>query len=121
MSSAGYSSSSEHWGRWLPSIAEWAGLVSSHAKPVELPQDWAHSGQSFPWLSKTLRFWGHDSIFVNVRGYDALCSSEGPCNFRLSRLGSLLGFLVGSFIARNPNTNKLGLGLPAARGFEAET
>ncbi|GFS56389.1 hypothetical protein TNCV_4388611 [Trichonephila clavipes] len=59
--------------------AEWAVLVSSLAKSVEIysrkshfrqldesgqqfgslqvPRDRAHSGQSFPWLSKTLRFW----------------------------------------------------------------
>ncbi|GFY29004.1 hypothetical protein TNCV_4721321 [Trichonephila clavipes] len=47
-----------------------------------------------PWLSKTLRFLGHGSIFVNVCGDDALCSAEGQGNFRLTRLGSLLGFLV---------------------------
>ncbi|GFW41535.1 uncharacterized protein TNCV_4034521 [Trichonephila clavipes] len=27
----------------------------------------AHVGHSFPWLSKTLRFLGHGSIFVNVK------------------------------------------------------
>ncbi|GFT59021.1 hypothetical protein TNCV_186211 [Trichonephila clavipes] len=62
--------------------AEWAGLVRSPAKPVE----------------------GHGSIFVNVCGDDALCSSEGQGNFQLSRLGSLLDFLVGSFIFGDPNT-----------------
>ncbi|GFV50170.1 DUF4817 domain-containing protein [Trichonephila clavipes] len=60
---------------------EWAGLVSSYAKPVQ----------------------GHGSIFVKVCGDDALCSSEGQRSFRLSRLGFLLGFLVGSFFVGDPN------------------
>ncbi|GFX88983.1 uncharacterized protein TNCV_2852831 [Trichonephila clavipes] len=69
--------------------AEWAGLISSRAKPVESrlspgARDSAHSGQSFRWLSKTFRFLGHGSIFENVCGDYALCSSEGQGNFRLS-------------------------------------
>ncbi|GFW65122.1 transposable element Tcb1 transposase [Trichonephila clavipes] len=66
--------------------AEWACLVSSQAKPVDVysqnvmpggyvkvgnspsslqvPWDWAHSGQSFPWLSKALGVLGYGSIFV---------------------------------------------------------
>ncbi|GFV44055.1 hypothetical protein TNCV_3571761 [Trichonephila clavipes] len=78
---------------------EWAGLVSSHAKPLEVyspkvmfcslakvgnsldslqvHRDWAHGDQSFPYLPKTFRFLGHDSIFVIARGADFLCSSEG--------------------------------------------
>ncbi|GFS62160.1 zinc finger FYVE domain-containing protein 26 [Trichonephila clavipes] len=105
--------------------AEWAVLVSSQAKPVEVytqkvmsgglakadnslnslqvPQDWTHSGQSFLWLFKTLGFLGHGSIFISECGNNALCSSEGQGDFRLSRLRSLLGFLVGSFIAGDPN------------------
>ncbi|GFX18575.1 hypothetical protein TNCV_3371481 [Trichonephila clavipes] len=70
---------------------------------LHMPRDWAQSGHSFPWLSKTLRSLGHGSIFVNVCGDDALCSSGGQGNFRLSRLRSLLAFLVGSFVAGDPN------------------
>ncbi|GFS62440.1 hypothetical protein TNCV_1262331 [Trichonephila clavipes] len=83
--------------------AEWAGVVSSQAKPVEVPRDWAHSGPSFPWLSKPFHFLGYGSIFVNVCEDDARCSSEGQENLPLSRLGSLLDFLVDSFIAGDPN------------------
>ncbi|GFX65490.1 hypothetical protein TNCV_4735381 [Trichonephila clavipes] len=83
--------------------ADWAGLVSSHAKPVEVPRDRTHSGQRFQSLSKTHSFLGHGSISVNVYRDNALCSSEGQGDFRLSRLDSLLGFLVGSFIAGDPN------------------
>ncbi|GFX02406.1 hypothetical protein TNCV_2285731 [Trichonephila clavipes] len=79
--------------------AEWSALVSNQAKSVEVyspkvfsdsfanegnrlgflqvSRDWAHSGQSFPWLSKTLCFLGHYSIFVNVRGDDALLRVKG--------------------------------------------
>ncbi|GFX47602.1 hypothetical protein TNCV_3016211 [Trichonephila clavipes] len=57
---------------------------------LQVPRDWVHSGQSFSWLSKTLRFLG--SIFVNVCGDDALCSSEGQGDLQLSRLRSLLAF-----------------------------
>ncbi|GFX86718.1 hypothetical protein TNCV_1409151 [Trichonephila clavipes] len=105
MSSAGYSSSTLEQVIAIHSgmAAEWAGLVSSHAKSVEVPRDWAHSGQSFPWLSKTLRFSGYGSIFVNVCGDEALCSSEDQGNLRLCLLGSLLGFWFGSFIAGDPN------------------
>ncbi|GFT54689.1 hypothetical protein TNCV_4266861 [Trichonephila clavipes] len=46
---------------------------------------------------------GHGNIFVNVCGDNALCSSEGQRDFLLCRLGSLLGVLVGSFIAGAPN------------------
>ncbi|GFT26555.1 hypothetical protein TNCV_3603991 [Trichonephila clavipes] len=77
--------------------------VGNRLGSLQVPWDWAHSGQSFLWLSKTLRFLGHDSIFVSVCGDNALCSSEGQGNFRLSQLGSLLGSLVGSFIAGDPN------------------
>ncbi|GFU13582.1 uncharacterized protein TNCV_938571 [Trichonephila clavipes] len=52
---------------------------------------------------KLLFIWVHGSIFVNVCGDDTLCSSEGQGNFRLSRLGSMFGFLVGSFISDDPN------------------
>ncbi|GFU41154.1 hypothetical protein TNCV_3899661 [Trichonephila clavipes] len=87
--------------------AEWSGLVSSSAKPVEVysqkvmssnyakagpKRDWTYFGQSFSWLSKTLRFLGHGSIFVNVCEDNALCSSEGQGDFRLSRFVSLLDF-----------------------------
>ncbi|GFW85839.1 hypothetical protein TNCV_854881 [Trichonephila clavipes] len=61
----------------------WAGLV---------PRNWAHSGQSFPWLSKTLRVFGLDSIFVNVCGGNGLCSYEGQRDFWLRLLDPLLGF-----------------------------
>ncbi|GFS97483.1 hypothetical protein TNCV_4262671 [Trichonephila clavipes] len=96
-------------------------LVSSHAKPVEvcsqkimaggyakagnrfgslhLSRDWTHTGQSFPWLSKSLGVLGHDIIFVNVCGNNAFCSSECQGGFQFRRLGSLLG----SLIAREPN------------------
>ncbi|GFU82763.1 hypothetical protein TNCV_265601 [Trichonephila clavipes] len=50
---------------------------------LQVPQDWAHSGQSFPWLSKILHFLGHGSIFVSECGDNALCSSEGQRDFRL--------------------------------------
>ncbi|GFT82285.1 hypothetical protein TNCV_4650911 [Trichonephila clavipes] len=46
---------------------------------------------------QTLRFLGHGSVFDNLCGDDALCSSEGQENFALSRLRPLLGFLFGSF------------------------
>ncbi|GFW06042.1 hypothetical protein TNCV_4478361 [Trichonephila clavipes] len=81
-------------------------VESSNVLPLlwcGMPRDWAHSGQSFPWFSKTHRLLGHGNIFVNVCGDDVLCSSEGQGGFRLSRLRSLLGFLVGSFIAWDPN------------------
>ncbi|GFY28811.1 hypothetical protein TNCV_4719461 [Trichonephila clavipes] len=42
-------------------------------------------------------------MFVIVCGYNAICPSEGQGDFRLSRLGSLLGFLVHSFIDDDPN------------------
>ncbi|GFY33266.1 hypothetical protein TNCV_1241161 [Trichonephila clavipes] len=48
-------------------------------------------------------FFCHGSIFVNVCGDDVLCSSEGQGDFRLSRLRSLLGSLVGCLIAGDPN------------------
>ncbi|GFT47336.1 c-Maf-inducing protein [Trichonephila clavipes] len=44
---------------------------------LQVPRDRVHSGQSFPWLSKTLCFLGHGSTFVNVCGDNALCSPEG--------------------------------------------
>ncbi|GFY34625.1 hypothetical protein TNCV_1373161 [Trichonephila clavipes] len=49
-----------------------------------------YSGQGFPWLIKALCFWGHCNTFVNVCGYNALCSTEGQGGFRLRRLGSLI-------------------------------
>ncbi|GFW57649.1 hypothetical protein TNCV_2925681 [Trichonephila clavipes] len=48
-------------------------------------------------------FLDHGNAFVNVCGYIPLCYSEGQGNFRLRRLGSLLGFLVGSLIIGDPN------------------
>ncbi|GFY11808.1 hypothetical protein TNCV_1530001 [Trichonephila clavipes] len=85
--------------------AEWAGLVSSQAKPVELysqkamtsvkakagnslsshqvPRDWTHIGQSFPRPSKALDFLGHDGIFVNECGNNAFCSFESLGDFQL--------------------------------------
>ncbi|GFX62992.1 hypothetical protein TNCV_1100851 [Trichonephila clavipes] len=83
--------------------SESAGLLSSHAKRGEVPRDRAHSGQSFPWLSKALGLLGHDSIFVNGCENKTLCSSESQGYFRFGRLGSLLGVLVGSLITRDPN------------------
>ncbi|GFT80228.1 hypothetical protein TNCV_2187171 [Trichonephila clavipes] len=62
-----------------------------------------HNSQSSLWLSKTFRVLGHGRIFVNVCGDSALCSSEGQRDFRLSQLGSLLGFLASPFIAGDPN------------------
>ncbi|GFT34460.1 hypothetical protein TNCV_4124521 [Trichonephila clavipes] len=47
-------------------------------------------------LSKALRLLGHDGIFVNEWGNNALRSSEGQGDFRLIWLGSLLGFLANS-------------------------
>ncbi|GFV83832.1 hypothetical protein TNCV_387401 [Trichonephila clavipes] len=102
-------------------VADWAGLVSIHAKPVEVYSQKVMSGSSakagaipsalsryiaigptvarvscgFPKLFVLL---AHGSIFFTVCGVNALCSSEGQGDFRLSQLGSLLGVLVGSFI-----------------------
>ncbi|GFT37935.1 transposable element Tcb2 transposase [Trichonephila clavipes] len=90
-------------------VAEWAGLISSHAKPVVMylplevhpsKHQLARVSHRFP---KLFIFWGQSSIFVNVCGDNALCSSEDQGHVRLSRLGSLLVFLVGSFIAGDPN------------------
>ncbi|GFW46457.1 hypothetical protein TNCV_4811451 [Trichonephila clavipes] len=81
--------------------AEWAKVGNSIGS-LQMPRDWAHSGHSFSWFSKTLRFLGHGSIFVNICRDNVLYSSEGQGDFRLSRLGSLLGILVGSFIAGDP-------------------
>ncbi|GFW69531.1 hypothetical protein TNCV_488771 [Trichonephila clavipes] len=99
MSSAVYSSSPVYCSRGSPSILAWP--QSGQASLAVMPSEW--SGQSLPWLSKTLHFLGHGSIFVNVCGDNALCSSEGQGDFRLSRQGSLLVFLVGSFIAGDLN------------------
>ncbi|GFV63917.1 hypothetical protein TNCV_3787901 [Trichonephila clavipes] len=86
--------------------AEWAGLVSSHAKPasggilleshfrwlgergnslgsLQVPWNRTHRGQGFSWFSKALGFLGNGSIFVNVCGYNVLCSSEGQGDFHL--------------------------------------
>ncbi|GFT89349.1 hypothetical protein TNCV_4386421 [Trichonephila clavipes] len=52
---------------------------------------------------KLVVFLGHGSTFVNVCGYNVLCSSKGQGSFRLRRLGSLLGFLDGSLTVRDPN------------------
>ncbi|GFX48803.1 uncharacterized protein TNCV_3479871 [Trichonephila clavipes] len=104
---------------------KWTGLVSSHAKPVEVYSQvysevmyGAKAGNNFgslqmPWrkwstrvshgLPKLFIVWDYGNIFVNVCRDDALYSSEGQGNFRLSRLGSLLGFWVSSFIAGDPN------------------
>ncbi|GFY09106.1 hypothetical protein TNCV_4662971 [Trichonephila clavipes] len=46
---------------------------------------------------------GYGSTFVNARGNNALCSSEGQGDFRLRRLGSLIGILVGCLIAGDLN------------------
>ncbi|GFW06922.1 hypothetical protein TNCV_1539011 [Trichonephila clavipes] len=105
MSSAGYSASPAHWGRCVAihfgMATEWAGLVSSHAKPVEWPE--------FPMAFKTLRFSCHGSIFVNVWGDDVLCSSERlprwSRGLRMSRLRSLLGFGRLFIAAGDPNMN----------------
>ncbi|GFX27590.1 hypothetical protein TNCV_4996451 [Trichonephila clavipes] len=124
MSSAEYSSSPVHWSRWSPSIL--AGTQIGQASLVATPSQWRYTPKkscpvvrrkratasalsrcleigllvaSFPWLSKTLRFLGHGSIFVNVCGDNAPCSSEGQGDFRLSQFGSLLVFWVCSFIA----------------------
>ncbi|GFS84968.1 hypothetical protein TNCV_1305791 [Trichonephila clavipes] len=73
--------------------------------PIMADKDSA-SGSGRQWPEFPMAFQnclGHDSIFVNVCGDEVLCSSEGQGNFRLSQLGSLLGFLVGSFIAEDNN------------------
>ncbi|GFT81400.1 hypothetical protein TNCV_3672801 [Trichonephila clavipes] len=68
-------------------VAEWTGLVKAKADnslgSLQVPRYWAHSGQSFPWLSKALGFLEHSSMLVNVCGNNALCSSEGQGDFRL--------------------------------------
>ncbi|GFW98996.1 uncharacterized protein TNCV_1782151 [Trichonephila clavipes] len=48
--------------------------------------------------SATAATLGHDSIFINGCGNNDFCSSESQGDFRLSQLGSLIGFLVGSLI-----------------------
>ncbi|GFV59199.1 hypothetical protein TNCV_2339401 [Trichonephila clavipes] len=68
-----------------------------------MPRDKTYNGLGFPWFSKALGFLGHCSRFVNVCGNNALCFSEGQGDLRLRRLGFLLGFLVSSFIAEDPN------------------
>ncbi|GFW77733.1 transposable element Tcb1 transposase [Trichonephila clavipes] len=80
-------------------------MASDHSLPqakvgnilgsLQVPRDWDHSGQSFPWLSRTLRFLGHGRIFNNVCGDNVLCSSEGQEDIKLSQLSS--------FIAEGPN------------------
>ncbi|GFT54748.1 hypothetical protein TNCV_5001211 [Trichonephila clavipes] len=74
--------------------ANWAGLVTSQAKPAEL---------YFQKVSKALGLLGHGSTFANVHGHNALRCSEVQGDFRLRRLGCLLGFLVSSLIAGYPN------------------
>ncbi|GFV54650.1 hypothetical protein TNCV_3843701 [Trichonephila clavipes] len=93
--------------------AEWAGFVISQTSGGILSKSHVRylgkRGQQ-PWLSpgasglgpqwpefsmafQNSSFLGRGSIFVNVCGDGCLCSSEGQGNFRLSRLGSLLGRL----------------------------
>ncbi|GFX69069.1 hypothetical protein TNCV_4945691 [Trichonephila clavipes] len=82
---------------------ERVGLVSSQAKPAEIFSrkvlfddlakadnsldylqvlwDRTHSGQGFLWLFTALFCYG--GSFVNVCGYNTLCSSEGQGDFRL--------------------------------------
>ncbi|GFV23354.1 hypothetical protein TNCV_4780671 [Trichonephila clavipes] len=48
-------------------------------------------------------FLGHGRTFINVWGYNSLCSFEGQGDFRFGRFGSLLGLLIGSLIAGVPN------------------
>ncbi|GFT67452.1 hypothetical protein TNCV_2360651 [Trichonephila clavipes] len=69
--------------------AERTSLVNNQTRPGE--------------LSNALGLMVHGSTFVNVCGYNAFCSYEGQMDFRLRRLGSLLGFLVCSLIVGNPN------------------
>ncbi|GFT69349.1 hypothetical protein TNCV_2142641 [Trichonephila clavipes] len=101
--------------------AEWTGLVSSQAKPVEVYSQKVMPGVMRKWatasalsrclgieptmarVSKDLSFLGHGSIFVNVCGNNTFCCSEGQRDFRLRRLGSLLCFLIDSLIAVDPN------------------
>ncbi|GFT21325.1 hypothetical protein TNCV_3816121 [Trichonephila clavipes] len=105
--------------------ADWAGFVSSQAKPggdilpkshvqwlgkssqqprlSSLSRDRTHSRLCFSWLSKALGFISHCSTFVSVCGNKALCSFKGQGDFRLRLLGSLLGFLVSSHITGDPN------------------
>ncbi|GFX78781.1 uncharacterized protein TNCV_1919141 [Trichonephila clavipes] len=111
MSSVGYSSSPELWSRWSSPILAWpqSGLTSSAARPTH----WRYTPKkscpvvrrkqatasdlskcleirptvvSFPWLSKSLCFLDHDSIFVNECGNNDIYSSESQGDIRLRRL-----------------------------------
>ncbi|GFS84559.1 hypothetical protein TNCV_4607151 [Trichonephila clavipes] len=84
-------------------VTEWAGLVSSQIKPVEVSRV-GPIVASLPWLSEALGFLDPGSIFVNECENNAHCYSEGQGDFRLRRLGSLLGSSVGSLIAGDHNT-----------------
>ncbi|GFW65788.1 hypothetical protein TNCV_586141 [Trichonephila clavipes] len=73
------------------SHVRWLSKSGQHS--LQVPLGRTHNGQGFPLFFKALGFLGGGSIFVNVCGYNDLCSSEGEVDFPLRRLGSLLGFL----------------------------
>ncbi|GFT22519.1 uncharacterized protein TNCV_3274741 [Trichonephila clavipes] len=119
-----YSSNSVHWSRWSPSILAWQqiGQTSLAATPSQwrytpkkscpvvsrdccplspisrylgIGPTMARVSHGFP---KPFVFLGLGSIFVNVCGDNVLCSSEGQRDFRLSQLGSLLGYNLSDFM-----------------------
>ncbi|GFV51875.1 hypothetical protein TNCV_1322281 [Trichonephila clavipes] len=73
-------------GRLPKSHVQWLG-ESKQQPRLSLRVSGLDPMTSFLWLSKTLFFGGHGSIFVNVCGNNALCSSEGEGYFRLRRFG----------------------------------
>ncbi|GFV70619.1 uncharacterized protein TNCV_3842001 [Trichonephila clavipes] len=128
-SQIGYSSRPVLWNRYPPSILAWpqSGQASSAIKPRQWRCNRKKScpivrrkratasalsrclgieptvpgvSHGFPRLLVSL---GQDSTFINVCRYNALWCSEDQGDFRLRRLGSLLGFLVGFLIAGDPN------------------
>ncbi|GFX12711.1 hypothetical protein TNCV_3436851 [Trichonephila clavipes] len=74
------SSSPVHWNRWLPSILAWP--QSRQALLAAPPSQWRYTFKKSCLVVRRMR---------------------GQVSFLLSRLGSLLGFLVGSFIAGDLN------------------
>ncbi|GFW13369.1 hypothetical protein TNCV_4283971 [Trichonephila clavipes] len=62
---------------------QWLGESSNSHGSLQVTRDWTHNDQSFQWLFKALGLLGHDSIFVNECGNNALCFSESQGDFRV--------------------------------------
>ncbi|PRD28555.1 UNVERIFIED_CONTAM: Serine/threonine-protein kinase BRSK2 [Trichonephila clavipes] len=69
-------------------------LVLSRCLGVE-----ATEARVFHGFPKLFVFFSHGNIFVNICGYNVLCSFDGQGNFQATRFGSLLRFWVSSLIA----------------------